>query len=226
MTASTSRAVTPWSERSFPATSAAQTRGPGRELGRLADVEHVAMTVEAHIRDEEVGELRMGRPAKLGEALGRVVPIAQCRAAGRTERKRPGHAAPGVRIARDDERATGRARREQAVDELQPGQDPAAAVGDVEGERARPTDGRVAGVGVDVLLDERGERGLAEVAVAVQTGVDEEVDVARRDVGVREACTRRGVREPPGAVTAPEPAAHDCDGVNACAHSDPRSRRQ
>ena len=112
---------------------------------------------------------------------------------------------PGFASLATTSAATGRTRREQTVHELQSGQDSAAAVGDIEGERARPADGRIPGVGIDVLLDERGQGGFTQIAVAVHAGVDEEVDVARRDVS-----RPRGMHAP----RRPR-AAGRCDGAGA-----------
>ena len=50
---------------------------------------------------------------------------------------------------------------------------------------------RVFRVGADVLLDQRRERGFAEVAVAVEPGVDEQVQVVRRAARLVEAGLRR-----------------------------------
>jgi hypothetical protein len=52
---------------------------------------------------------------------------------------------------------------------------------------------RILRVGVDVALDEGSQGRLAEVAVVIQAGVDEQVDVVSGEAGPIEACRGRGV---------------------------------
>src|SRR5690606_33380839 len=81
------------------------------------------------------------------------------------------------------------ARRQEPVGHLQRGEHPARAVGDVEREGALRADvlsrvlARVLAVRVDVVLDDRCERRLAEQPVVVQPRVQEGVHLDRTPPG-------------------------------------------
>ena len=60
-----------------------------------------------------------------------------------------------------------------------------------------PSDGRLAQVGPDVLLDEGGEGGLAHVVFPVDAGVDQHVDIAGLPARMREAGPGGGVGQAP-----------------------------
>ena len=112
-----------------------------------------------------------------------------------------------ISVAGDDERAVDGPCPQEAVGHLNRREDPTRTVGDVEGEGARLVAVRVLGMGSDVLLDERGQSRLAEVAVAVDADVDEQSDVVR--AAAPEAGPGRVVSQQAGAVPAAEPSPRD-----------------
>ncbi len=132
-----------------------------------------------------------------------------------------------VRIARHDEGAFDRVGPHETVDDLQSGQDSARPVRDVEGKCAVAVAMRILGVGSDVLLDECGERGFGQVAVAVDARVDEKVD----RVGIPSGTLQTGLRGRDGqvqaAVPVTPPALGDVEAVNHGAHGgSPTPRRR
>ncbi len=133
---------------------------------------------------------------------------------------------PGIGVTGDDERAVDRVRAQEAVDDLQRGEHSAGAVGDVEGERAVGVGVGILGVGADVVLDERGERGLAEVPVAVDARIDQQIQVVGLASGP--LAGRPWPPRPPGAARCAGHATgvRDVDAVNDCAHSGPPNPRR
>jgi hypothetical protein len=85
--------------------------------------------------------------------------------------------------------------------------------------------GRLAEVGPDVLLDERGERGFAHVVFPVHAGVDQHIDVARLPPGTREAGSRGGIGQAARGGVAKPVGGQRVRGLNACAHSCPPGYR-
>ena len=130
-----------------------------------------------------------------------------------------------MRVARKHEGAARGTGREEAVGELQRGEHPAYAIGDVEREGAPMTHGHLTQVGADVLLDQGRECWLAEIAVAVDARVHEQVDVARRASRRGERGAGRVVGETSRAVLPAAPTGDRGDRVNLRAHTAPPSRR-
>lgn len=87
----------------------------------------------------------------------------------------------GPGVTRDDDPPTCGAGGQEPADEVCAGQNAAGPVVEVEGERAVSSDRRMPEVGTDVLLDERGECRLGETAFAVDTDVNEKVELMRID---------------------------------------------
>jgi hypothetical protein len=131
-----------------------------------------------------------------------------------------------VRVGRHDHAEPRAAVTDEAVDQLRRGDHAAAAVEDVERERAMAADpGRAASVGADAALDDRCQRRFGRVAVLVQPGVDQQVELAGAVVGAAQAAGRRGLAQVQRA-TAEQAAARSRGGggLNACAHGWPPAR--
>jgi hypothetical protein len=82
-------------------------------------------------------------------------------------------------------------------------------------------------IGPDVLLDEGGQRRFGQVAVAVDPGVDQQVDVVAVPPRDGKAVPGRRHREVQCAVPVPPPPPGDLDVINDRAHGvspDPRRR--
>jgi hypothetical protein len=81
-----------------------------------------------------------------------------------------------VGITRHDQRAVDGVRLQKTVDDLQCGEDPARSIGHVKREGV----GRLCAWffgGTDVLLDHRRQRRLAQVSAAIDSGIDQQVNV-------------------------------------------------
>ena len=97
----------------------------------------------------------------------------------------------------------------------------AGSVEEVEREGPVPSDGGLTQVGPDVLLHDRGERGLTHVVFPVDAGIDQHVEIARLSSGLGEAGSGGGIGQAPRARFAQAAAGQRADGFNACAHSGP-----
>ena len=165
-----------------------------------------------------------GLEREVDEALATARRPHEHRASDRREWERLG--VVGLRVARDDQARPDRARAHEAVEQLESGEHPAAAVRDVERERAVRTCARgMTRVCADVLLNQRRERGLGEIVLAVEPCVDEQIDVARFQMCAGEARARGLVGELQRSLTErPAAGVRRGDGFNARAHSDPPAR--
>ena len=144
------------------------------------DLEPVVAVQESHGGTERVTVVRGRSPGSSRTGGPSPVPAEQERATHPGEREVfaqapwPGSASLATTSAQRIVRA------QEAIDDLQAGQQSAAAVRDVERERAVGIGWGSSGLAPDVLLDERRERGLAEVPIPVEPDVDEQVEVVRR----------------------------------------------
>jgi hypothetical protein len=128
---------------------------------------------------------------------------------------------PGVGVAGDDEGMPNGPGAQEAVDDLEPGEHAARPVGHVEREGAVAAGVRVLGVGADVLLDQGRQRGFTEVAVVVEAGVDEQVDVGRRHPGALERAVGGRIRQHVCGAPAAAPTRDDPDRLNDRCHCRP-----
>ena len=100
----------------------------------------------------------------------------QCRTE-RREREVFAHPVPGIGVTGQDQGAVDGVRPKESVDDLQGAEHAAGAVGNVEGERAVRAGMRIFHIGANVFLDERRKRGFPQIPVAVDSGVEQEVNV-------------------------------------------------
>lgn len=135
------------------------------------------------------------------------------------------HAVAGIGVAGHHHGAVDGLRGEETVDDLQGGEDTARTIGDVEGKCAVRAGVRILGIGADVLLDQRRECRFAQISVAVDSRVDQKVDVVRFSSRHPQAILRGVHREVQGAVPVTPPAPAHRDLFNHGAHSDSPSLR-
>ena len=163
---------------------------------------------------------------KIGEPSEFFVPSEEHRAGGRLEEDGSGLVVIRIDIAGHDRAEPDDAGIEQARLDLDGGDHATDAVEEVEREGTVPSDGRLAQVGPDVLLDEGSERGLAHAVFPVDAGVDQHVDIAGLLARMREAGPGGGVGEAPRGWLSQSVARQRAGGFNARAHSDPPGCRR
>jgi hypothetical protein len=199
--------------------------GPGGagEVGGLGDRQPVAPADGAEGGAEAVAGTAFGRAGEPEpqEPVLAGTPAARDGRPGCREREPGRQATPGGGVAGDDEGVADGACAQEAVHDLEPGEHAARPVGHVERERAVATGVGVLGVGADVFLDQGRESGFAEVAVVVETGVDEQVDARGRQPGAVEGAAGGRVGERVGGTPAPVTAGHDGHRLNHCCHGTP-----
>jgi hypothetical protein len=158
---------------------------------------------------------------KVGEPSQFIAASEEYRAGGRLEEDGFGMMVTRIDIAGHDRAEPDDAGIKQARLNLDGGDHTTDAVENVEREGTVPSDGRLAQVGPDVLLDEGSERGLAHAVFPVDAGVDQHVDIAELLARMREAGPGGGVGEAPRGRLSQSVARQRAGGFNARAHSDP-----
>ena len=232
-TRSSSRIVSPWSAAYFSTASCVHSRhcdaypGCSRTVSTLRPAARPGSRgpgtlLPAHPAVEEARILGEGLEVEVCETGNRVVPAEEERAADRPESVAAGRAR--IHIARHSHTQVDGAGPQEAVQQVRRGQHTAGAVVDVERERAVPGHRRMAGVGADVLLDERRERGFGQVLVAVDADVDQQVELARGAPRLLQAVSGGPVGKAQRSISQRVLGAARRDGLNCRAHTGPRAR--
>jgi hypothetical protein len=194
------------------------------DRGRLIEPQHITRIGESHCGREcfsIVGHIVRVHPGHAAQAVVVIGPSAQQGRPGGRKRKVLAHAMTRIGVTGHHQRTVDAVGPQEPVDDLQCGQYPADAIGDVERERAVRTGVGILGVGPDVVLDQRGQRRLPQVAVAVYPRVDHEIQLVRVASGALQAVLGGGDGEVQRAVPVPPPRVHEVDSINDRAHSGP-----